>query len=529
MKKPRSWKAFHRILTNSLMAALASLVLGCGGSGGGGGEVAAAGQVGGGGGNITPVVQPQTFLFPSFSINSRLAVIANFQSSAETSSVTGQLSAALSDIGGVVVPRIAQRFDPSAQGDVSPCGYADVCAFDHLTSGPVSRQAAVPSTVRPRFQELPAGSQEDFFLVPGFRSVTAEKILEPGETTHCTIFAEVVNNTPVMTAQRARIIAEAFDSNNPQRPGSGIYDQVRAVFGSEWNQNPPGGNDGDQKIVLMFFSPDTLGEALFGYVSPADSSPNGGSTSNKGEIIYVSSGKSDYQTLATISHEFQHLINQNEKVNQQGLNPPEARAGENIAVNEGLSGLSEEICGYTFESGNQLLVTVTNGYLSQPERHEFFDFFQTGLGYGQGYLFFRYVREHFGDSTIRAISSGTGTGLANLNANLPGGFGEIFRRWTIANYATNLTGAVPSIYRYPSGLRTDGSFAGGTLVGIKTFPMTNGQTSQTANLNAWSAAYLTLENKPGSGLEATVTPASGDSPFGVIFESASGQFTSFDD
>jgi hypothetical protein len=515
------------------MTLMALLTFGCGGGGGDDGVVA-QGNAGTTvtatnpnpttGTNISTGTQ-ETFTFSTFNNNSRLTVVANFQTTTENNNETGTLQADLSELG--ALPRaLLNRADPTvtASSGVNPCGFADVCAINHVMGDTLQQSAP---TIRPRYQELPEGSQEDFFLVPAFQSVTAEKILEPGETVHCTIFAEVVGGIPAIDRTKALLVAQAFDTSNPQRPGSGIYDQCRAAFGSEWNQNPPGGNDGDEKIVLFFFSPDTLGEGLFGFVSPADGDPDGGGSSNKGEIIYVNAGKSNYQTLATISHEFQHVINQNEKVNQQGLNPAGAQ-DENITINEGLSGLAEEICGYTYESGNDLLVTVTNNYLEKPEQHEFFNFFAAGLGYGEGYLFFRYVREHFGDSTILALSTDTGIGLANLNAHLPGGFPEVFRRWTIANYATNLSGDVPSIYRYPSGFRTDGTYAAGTLIGVRTFAMSNSRNNTSPTLGAWSAAYMTLENESGLGLRADITPA-GSSAYGLILEQTEDQFTSFHD
>lgn len=519
------------------MSLLAFLTFGCGGGGGDDGVSAQATGTAvttttptdsGTGVTISPG-QAQSFSFPSFSVNSRLAIVANFQTVTASNNQTGTLSAQLSGLaGGGGIPReILNRYDPSAPSDgVNPCGFADVCAITSVLPEEEVR-GQIDSSIRPKFQELAEGTQRDFFLVPAFKAVKGEKILEPNETQHCTIFAEVVNGTPAIDRAKALLVAQAFDSNNPQRPGSGIYDQVRAAFGSEWNQNPPGGNDGDQKIVLFFFSPDTLGEGLFGFVSPADSDPDGGANSNRGEIIYVNSGKSSYQTLATISHEFQHVINQNNKVNQQGLNPDGAQ-DENVTINEGLSGLAEEICGYTYESGNDLLVLVTNNYLQKPEQHEFFNFFAAGLGYGQGYLFFRYVREHFGDATILALSTDPDTGLENLDDHLPVGFAETFRRWTIANYATNLGGDVPSIYKYPSGLRTDGTYPAGTLVGPKTFPMNNNTTNTTPALGAWSCAYMVLDDEPGTGLRATVTPA-GSSAYGLIFEQQEGQFTSFED
>jgi hypothetical protein len=227
-----------------------------------------------------------------------------------------------------------------------------------------------------------------------------------------------------------------------------------------------------------------------------------------------------------LTHEFQHLINQNEKVVRQGTFPAGAM-DENVGINEGLSQLAEEICGFDFDNGNTLLVDVCNDYLSRPEEHEFFDFFAAGLGYGQGFLFFKYVREHFGDSTIRAIVTSEQVGKANLDAILPPGFDETFRRWSVANYATNLGGSVPSIYRYPSGFRTDGSYDAGQLVGVRTFPMGSG-TNDSELLGAWGVTYLTFDSGNGQNLQLTVQSAPG-SPLGAIFESAAGIFTSFDE
>lgn len=528
-------------IPRTAVVAFTLLSLGCGGGGGDDGVVAqqqgpvqTGVQTGTNAGNNNNVsignAVAQTFTFPTFDSNSRLTVVGNFQTTTETPSQTARVSATLSSLSGVNLStenRALGRVAPE-EGDSEAtyrCGYGDVCALDHLLEETENRGVlAQQPEIRARFQDLPEGARRDFFLIPAFRDVTGQKVLEPIETEHCTIFAEVINDQPVVNRTKALAIAEAFDSNNPERPGSGIYDQVRQVFGSEWNQNPTGGNDGDEKVVIFFFSSQTLSEGLFGYVSPADADPDGGSSSNRGEIIYVNADKSNYQTLATIAHEFQHVVNQNQKINRQGANPPGAQ-DENITVNEGLSGLAEEVCGFTYESGNDLLLRVTNDYLEKPDQHEFFDFFETGLGYGQGYLFFRYVREHFGDQTVRAIATDPDVGITNLNDHLPGGFGEVFRRWTIANYATNLGAGVPSIYRYPSGFRTDATFQVGSLVGVRTFSMDNNEENLSPSLKPWSASYLTIGQEQVNGLRAEVAPASG-SPYAVIFEEEEDIFTS---
>lgn len=514
---------------NHLLAPLlAFLLAGCGG---GGSDPVAVGGAGGGGGDIPGTTPPppnsQTFVFdyPDFPVGARVTVVSGFQPPGETSPLTAEVVASVQQGPFLGLARMLAQAAPTASAlERTPCGTADASLFAQLSGayGEALHQSAPP--VRGRYQELPEGAEENFFLVPVFRSVAARKVLQPNETQHCTIFAEVdAQGQPCVSRDKALFVAQAFDFNNPARPGSGIYQQVRQVFGSEWNQNPPGGNDGDTKVVIFFFRPETLGANLFGYTSPVDQSLSTSEVSNRAEIVYINAGKDNNQTLATIAHEFQHLVNQNEKVARQGTFPEGAR-DENISVNEGLSGLAEEVCGFDVNSGNSLLATVINDYLGRPEEHEFFNFFKTGAAYGQSYLFFKYVREHFGDQTIRAIVTSTQTGKTNLDQRLPQGFSETFRRWTIANYATNLGGSVPSIYRYPSGFRTNGSYPAGQLQGPRSFPLSVNRENELGGLNAWSASYLFYSGGNGADLRLTVEGAPG-SPVGAILESQQGAFT----
>jgi hypothetical protein len=526
-----------RLGCKALIPLLALALAGCS-DGGSDTVVAGNGFVGDGAGNTPPPqIQSKTFTFPSFPSAGQVTLVANFQPATETSSLTAQVVAAVDQgpLAGLARMTIGKVDESSPDGTPfqPACGTADVEALTRLmgesaTAGEATlkSQAVSAQQVASR-QDLPEGAQQDFFLITAFRTVTGEKVLEPEETVHCTIFAELDDDgQPCISREKALMVAQAFDSNNPNRPGSGIYDQVRAAFGSEWNQNPPGGNDGDSKILLFFFRPETLGDNLYGYTSPVDESPNGGDLSNRGEIVYINAGKDDIQTLSTLAHEFQHVINQNEKAIRQGtvLADPQ---DENVTINEGMSQLSEEICGFDLDHGNTLLADVINDYLSRPEEHEFFDFFAAGVGYGEGYLFLKYVREQFGDETIRNIVSSPSVGKDNLDAQIPVGFDEAFRRWTVANYATNLSGNVPDIYRYPSGFHTNGSYQAGDLVGPRAFPMANNRDNSSPDLGAWSAAYLSYSGGDGSDLSLTVQTAPG-SPIGVIYEPLEGSFGSFD-
>lgn len=521
MKTSGSFQRKLRLFGKLCLPLLTSVVVGCGSSSDGGTTVAAAGNGGGGGGNVpTPTGSQQQFAYSDFAAGSRATVVVGNTPTAERTSAEATVAVAVNQSFGAL-----GRFSLSRREKHevhSGCATADIAILKQLM-GPSEPRAQAAPTVLKRYQELEEGAQEDFQIILGSRTMRAEKVLAPGETVRCTIFAELDGNgEPCISRSKALMVAQAFDSNNPARPGSGIYDQVRAVFGSEWTAN--GGIDGDSKIVLLFFRSATLGSGLYGFTSPIDSDPDATSFSNHAEILYLNADKNEQQTLSTLAHEFQHLICENQKIIRQGTFPAGA-VEENVSLNEGLSELAEEVCGFTLEQGNTLLADYINDYLSRPEEHELFNFNATGVAYGQGYLFYRYLREHYGDNTIRSLATSDRVGMANLES-VPNGFRENFRRWTIANWATNLSGA-PAIYQYPSGFRTNGTYAAGSLSGVVPFELGNGQTASYPGLGAWSAAYFTFANGNGSDLSLTVdVPA--NSSASSILEQAQGSFTRLD-
>ncbi len=505
---------------------IALLVCGCGGGGGDDQPVARTDP-----GNIVPApanpaqpaqpAQQKTFTIPNFGTNQQAILVSGFQPPTQQPAQTASYTVNSNNRG---LPTTARQGEAPTQDPL-----VSVCA------APLFHQAEPPAPtareilgrgVVSRFETLAEGSQQSFFVATTGQRVTAQKVLEPNETIHCTIFAQVVNNTPILSRARALEFARAFDNNNPFRPGDGIYNQVRAVFGSEWNQNPPGGRDGDTKVVFLFLNAQGIGNnGFFGFFNPSDSlSLAQNANSNEAEILYFNANKTTDELIGTIAHEFQHMINYNQKVIRQGQFPAGAQS-ENLSVNEGLSVLAEDIAGYTLNSGNGFQFSVVRSYLNAPQNFSFFRF--TNFEYGQGYLFFRYVFEQFGSQTITSISTSTEVGLTNLNANLVPGFQEVFRRWTIANHATNLTGAnLPNEFRYPSGFQTNGTFPGlGTLPGpaFLTAP-TNGNFT-TPTQDPWSAAYLRYAGGNGTALTLQFTQPA-DVTTSLLHESPTGSFSS---
>lgn len=525
------WKLF-------LSQALALAVVGCGGSSG---THVLGSQIGYPIDPETPSTPPsggqyqtKTFSYSDLEAGSQLGIVSTFM---PVNAASSQKSDIVSTVLGSIHAQLIQALPPDAQSVGSLSQNFPACATSQArelaellnAQGSDDHMIVGQNQAGGSYEDLPEGAERNFYMITASQTVRARKMLAPNETTHCTIFAELDGQgNPCIDRAKALTVAQAFDSSNPNRPGSGIYDQVRTAFGSEWNQNPPGGRDGDMKIVIMFFRSQSVGDYLFGYTSPVDGSQGNSSYSNKGEILYLNGDKDVGQNLSTLAHEFQHLINENEKVSRQGTFPSGATS-ENETINEGLSQIAEDVCGFDLEHGNRLLVLNINDYFNRPEDYSFFRFNQSGLlGYGQGYLFFRYVREQFGDDAIRSIVKSSSTGKANLDAQLaPVGFSETFRRWAVASYATNLSGNVPSIYRYPSGFKTNASYNAGQLTGPKLSPVSLSGTPSTKSLSPWSVSFQGLSGSANQDLELSVR-LSKESTVSVIYEAVKGSFSRLD-
>lgn len=291
---------------------------------------------------------------------------------------------------------------------------------------------------RPQIGSIAPGATLDFFVVTTFRTVTCRRLLSDAQTQNCLIFAEEVGGIPVLTDARALEIAQGFDSDNPfQEADSGIYNETRERFGSEWRVE--GGRDGDERVVLVFLSSDAIGgSGLFGFFNPADQrSKEESSSSNEGEILYLNADraqKSLYEAFSTLSHEFSHLIMFNQKVAQDGSFPDGAQA-ENAVLDEGLAVLNEELSGFTYtgpEGGNFFLLSAVSQLLEEGLNRNYFQFGGRLSDYGAGYLLWRFIHDQEGLATVKEIVTSPGTGRANIETVIEEPFVGFFQRYSQA-------------------------------------------------------------------------------------------------
>lgn len=350
---------------------------------------------------------------------------------------------------GQVTPRQVLRREAEAGTPSFRC--ATCLLREHDSSETPAPSINAQTTPRPSYASIAPGDTIDFFIATTFQNTTCERILTDAQTEHCMIFAEVVAGQPVISAATAQSVADAFDRDNPFQSGdNGIYNESRANIGSEWKTNPVGGRDEDERIILVFLSSNGIGgSGFFGFFRPQDqSSADQVSNSNLGEILYINADRVNadlYDGLATIAHEFSHLILHNEKRGQDGTFPDGALT-ENVVLDEGLAVLNEQLNGFDFSGangGNFFLITSVDNLLESGLNRPFFQFRGALADYGAGYLLWRYMYDRFGPAIVLTMTSAPDVGLANISDKTGIDFDVIFLDFAQA-VALNQTANLPA-------------------------------------------------------------------------------------
>lgn len=205
--------------------------------------------------------------------------------------------------------------------------------------------------------------------------------------------------------------AAAFDER--------IYPIVRQSLGHEWNP----GVDNNPRVVVL----NARFSGAAGYFSSHDEySRLVNPYSNEREIIYINldaapPGSEFY--LATLAHEFQHLVHWHLDANEDGW------------VNEGASELATRLagCGVAGSLGSfaRQPDTQLNAWALDPEEN-------TLPHYGASYLWFEYFWQRLGPDAVRAVMAEQADGIDGFErvlAAIPGApsFDELFADWVVAN------------------------------------------------------------------------------------------------
>lgn len=249
-----------------------------------------------------------------------------------------------------------------------------------------------------------------------------------------------------------------------------IYDTNRRYFGQEPNPNaeplnlPPGlpsdwrDADCDARVHILNFPIDTPGSSLgyiAGYYSSEHEYPNGDGEnespfSNEAEMFFMNSATlnvGDDTYAGVLAHEFFHMIQFSNDYN------------EATWVNEGLADIAAVVNGF-----GDIVQGHVDAFQEEPDNH-LFDWGSDVSDYGQAFLFFDYLFNHYGDPEVKSTDKLEAYGLAKLATRTradgaagvskliasrsdalksrlapyfrTGNFGKVFKDWLVANWLDN--------------------------------------------------------------------------------------------
>lgn len=225
-------------------------------------------------------------------------------------------------------------------------------------------------------------------------------------------------------------LARGLESATPagsRNPAKGIIENEQEVFGATPSAFKVGGKDD----FLLFDIPNTAGDelTLLGYFHTKDQySRKEVPSSNELNMLYIDSReglKSVRRLLATIAHEYQHLIH-------FGRNPDSERF-----YTEAMSELATVMTG--FRLPNSEYMAHTNSPLF---RWSDMDATMSQVDYQRGMTLMRYLYEQYGERFIDEFVAEKGKGVARIENTLAAvgledehhAWDGVLTRFAIANY-----------------------------------------------------------------------------------------------
>jgi hypothetical protein len=296
--------------------------------------------------------------------------------------------------------------------------------------------------------DVQVGDQRSFFVLnPSNDQFVEQTATAQALGAHSVIFVDNDINLTPQLQQDLQLMHTDFDTI--------IYPRSVRFFGAESDVN------GDGRVTILITSVLSSG-GVVGFFFPGDLFPlTVQPNSNEQEILYVappSASRPLGLIEGTMAHEFQHLINFNQKIFVGG-----GEDTEDLWLNEALSHFAEDVIGFS-ENGDDL-VNVVRAYLNAVDlvsltgNNAFGGNPDTIERRGAGYLFLRYLFEQTGGATysqtdpadltdnggitfLRQLESSPALGIENIRTALqavdnPFGqasdpFREAFANWVIA-------------------------------------------------------------------------------------------------
>jgi hypothetical protein len=348
----------------------------------------------------------------------------------------------------------------------------------------------------------------------------------------------------VAVSQRAVVVADTMNPANGLTTAD--YEKVAATFDTlvypinVANFGAPADVDENGRSIIFYtravneLTPANVNYVVGGFFyvrdlfpqAPSNDAPFYCETSNDAEMFYMLAADPTgvvngnvrtvddvlESTVATVGHEFQHLINASRRLFVQGTD----NFDEEVYLNEGLSHIAEELLFYRHAQraprqnlGNSILAAGTASreafilygqqnetrygeYLENTETHSPYEDSDDLAVRGAAWAFLRYAADQrAGDDAAFwfALVNNDATGLTNLQEVLGTDPIPVFRDFTVSVYTDDAVAGIPAVFTQPSWNHRSiyQNVSGGFPLRVR--PLTSG-VPVTVNLTAGGAAYL---------------------------------------
>jgi hypothetical protein len=255
---------------------------------------------------------------------------------------------------------------------------------------------------------------------------------------YCYIWVAADNFSPssaaddddLITGAQADALRDKFDGSPATAYSDGIFKNVTTIFGYEYGggEGGDGGRDGDQHIGILIYDIDfdyAAGQTggVLGYFWGKDFYPQdqlSSEKSNNAELFYVDCHFMDrYPSwiYSTLAHEYQHMINFNNKFIAQGLDTPEwadelcSMAAEDLVLsNLGMSPASD---------GPQTRLDEFNYHYSESGVTDWLGSPDTLKSYASAFAFGAYLERNYGGARLfQAMASNARVGEQSISSAL---------------------------------------------------------------------------------------------------------------
>jgi hypothetical protein len=212
-----------------------------------------------------------------------------------------------------------------------------------------------------------------------------------------------------------KALSESFDE---------VYEREVPFFGS------PSDVDNNGKIIVLILNVKVNSNNVAGFFSPLNWFPRSEDPSeidfysNHADLIYIDTDHVSDSGLATLAHEFQHLIQFN------------MDDSENVWLDEGLSMFAEKLTGHDNTISDY--INNFNGFGSNIDISLTYWQYEDLDHYGASYLFLLYLSDRFGTNIVSQISNDVvKTGMDSIEDILKSydsqlRLREIFQDWAIS-------------------------------------------------------------------------------------------------